>query len=222
MSAISQENECQTQDSACGYNENMDAEITIPATIAQNGGPYSAIIDGQNYMIAIPAGVSSGQVVQVKAQASGKPQRTLSVRILFQQIPATKTNPPANTKSKWVALFLAAFPYTGLFGVHDFYLGNVESGILKLCTINVLCLGWIVDIIRILIGSYAPLIKNKNHTAQNGAQDRNMTPNFQENEFQTQNSVCNYREDIHTESTIPAEVASRSISSPNVICTAVF
>ncbi len=57
-------------------------------------------------------------------------------------------------KSKIIALILAIFPYTGLFGVHDFYLGKKGSGFLKLFTLNFMAFGWIIDIIVILIGKY--------------------------------------------------------------------
>lgn len=60
-------------------------------------------------------------------------------------------------KSKKVALALAIIPYTGWFGVHDFYLGKIGMGLLKLCTLNFFCIGWIVDIILIATRKY----KNK-------------------------------------------------------------
>jgi len=58
------------------------------------------------------------------------------------------------TKSKGVALALAIFPYTGLFGVHDFYLGKKANGFLKLFTVNFCAIGWLIDIIMILCGKY--------------------------------------------------------------------
>ncbi len=57
-------------------------------------------------------------------------------------------------KKKGMAKFLAIFPYTGLFGVHDFYLGKKSIGFLKLFTMNFFAIGWIIDIITILSGKY--------------------------------------------------------------------
>ena len=139
MTSVSQENESQTQDSAYSCNEDIDAEVTIPAAIARAGGPYTAIIDGQNYMIAIPAGVRKDQVVQVKAQASGKPQRILTVRILLQEAaPLNEPNTPANTKKvPWgtsIALIVGGFimlfllPPVGIglmaFGISFIFIGK--------------------------------------------------------------------------------------------------
>ena len=59
------------------------------------------------------------------------------------------------SKSKSVALTLAIFPYTGLFGIHDFYLGKKRNGLLKLFTLNFCIIGWILDIVMILCGKYS-------------------------------------------------------------------
>ncbi len=45
-----------------------------------------------------------------------------------------------------VALFLCIF--LGAFGVHKFYEGKPRMGLLYLCTMGLLGIGWIVDIIR--------------------------------------------------------------------------
>ena len=60
-------------------------------------------------------------------------------------------------KKKNIALALAIFPYTGILGIHDFYLRKWLWGILKLCTLNFYGFGWIFDIICLLTGKY----KNK-------------------------------------------------------------
>jgi restriction system protein len=65
---------------------------------------------------------------------------------------------PVNTyieqplKSKWAAFFLCLF-FGGL-GFHKFYVGKVGRGILYLLTGGLLGIGWLVDLIRILVGSY--------------------------------------------------------------------
>lgn len=65
-------------------------------------------------------------------------------------------------KSKKTALIICAIG--GVFGAHDFYLGRIGAGILKLLTCNIACFGWIIDLIKISSGSYkdnagAPLRK---------------------------------------------------------------
>ena len=66
-----------------------------------------------------------------------------------------KIDPDKKTsKKKGVALALAIFPYTGIFGIHDFYLGKKANGFLKLFTLNFCAFGWFIDIIMILIGKY--------------------------------------------------------------------
>lgn len=75
----------------------------------------------------------------------------------------TNTNTNANTntnkngnpamygmrvKNKWVSFFLCLF--LGYFGAHKFYEGKIGMGILYLCTVGLLGIGWIVDCIALL------------------------------------------------------------------------
>ena len=67
-------------------------------------------------------------------------------------------------KSKNNALKLCLLGFIGVGGMHDFYLGNIGKGIVKVCTINWFMLGTIIDLIKIASGSYkdnanAPLRK---------------------------------------------------------------
>ena len=66
----------------------------------------------------------------------------------------TNTNiiPGYVPKKKSVALVLAIF--LGYFGIHRFYVGKSGTGILWLLTFGLFGIGWIVDIILILIGSF--------------------------------------------------------------------
>ena len=57
-----------------------------------------------------------------------------------------------SSKDKKTALILCVL--VGLFGIHDFYLGRIGSGILKLLTANLFAFGWIADIIKIATGTY--------------------------------------------------------------------
>ncbi|MCR5722100.1 MAG: NINE protein, partial [Lachnospiraceae bacterium] len=42
----------------------------------------------------------------------------------------------------------------GLFGVHQFYVGNIGKGILYACTGGLFVFGWIGDLIKIALGSF--------------------------------------------------------------------
>lgn len=65
-------------------------------------------------------------------------------------------------KSKKTALILCAIG--GVFGLHDFYLGKIGKGLIKMFTGNFFAMGWILDLIKIASGAYkdnanAPLRK---------------------------------------------------------------
>ena len=58
----------------------------------------------------------------------------------------------SSDKSKTITLVLCLI--LGLIGGHDFYLGKIGSGLLKLFTCNLFCIGWFIDLIKIATGSY--------------------------------------------------------------------
>ncbi len=67
----------------------------------------------------------------------------------------------ASIRSRSIALVLCAL--TGVLGVHYFYVGRVGMGLLYLFTGGLFGVGWIVDIIKIALGSFrdntgAPLL----------------------------------------------------------------
>ena len=59
---------------------------------------------------------------------------------------------PISTRSRLVALLLCLF--LGYFGAHYFYVGRPGMGLLYLFTGGLMGIGWMVDIIRIVIGSF--------------------------------------------------------------------
>lgn len=82
-------------------------------------------------------------------------------------------------KNKDTALLLCIFG--GVFGLHQFYVGRIGKGLLYFCTGGLFMIGWFIDILKILLGSYTdkygmPLIasrkdyknKNKNIAIPNG------------------------------------------------------
>lgn len=65
-------------------------------------------------------------------------------------------------RDKKTALILCIF--FGWAGLHQFYVGRIGLGFLYLFTFGIFCIGWIFDIINILLGSFrdnvgAPLRK---------------------------------------------------------------
>lgn len=55
-------------------------------------------------------------------------------------------------KKKWVAFFLCLF--FGYFGVHRFYVRKMGTGILWLFTFGFVGIGWLVDLVMILVGAF--------------------------------------------------------------------
>ena len=55
----------------------------------------------------------------------------------------------AKPKDKWISFILCVV--LGFFGAHKFYEGKVGWGILYLCTVGLCGIGWLVDIILILL-----------------------------------------------------------------------
>jgi len=55
-------------------------------------------------------------------------------------------------KSKTTALILCIF--LGLFGAHYFYVGRYGRGVLYMFTGGLFVIGWILDIIKILNGTF--------------------------------------------------------------------
>jgi TM2 domain-containing membrane protein YozV len=55
-------------------------------------------------------------------------------------------------KDFWATLLLCIF--VGVLGIHRFYVGKIGTGLIWLFTGGVFGIGWIVDLILIIIGSF--------------------------------------------------------------------
>lgn len=55
-------------------------------------------------------------------------------------------------KNKDTALLMCIFG--GWFGLHQYYVGNIGKGILYTFTFGLCMIGWFIDIIKILFGSF--------------------------------------------------------------------
>ena len=64
---------------------------------------------------------------------------------------AVSNRTPVSDKNRWVA-FLLCFFFGGL-GFHKFYVGKVGAGILYFFTIGLFGIGWLLDLIFILMGT---------------------------------------------------------------------
>lgn len=97
------------------------------------------------YREEAPAASSAGQ-------QTGQPYAQPQVVIQNQTVYNQTVIPGISRKNKMVALLLCIF--LGELGIHRFYVGKVGTGILYLFTCGLFGIGWIVDIIRIAIGSF--------------------------------------------------------------------
>ena len=60
----------------------------------------------------------------------------------------------SSDKDKKTALLLCCLGFIAIGGIHDFYLGKIGSGIIKLFTVNWFFIGTIIDLVKISTGSY--------------------------------------------------------------------
>ena len=61
-------------------------------------------------------------------------------------------DPTVSDKDRWTALIICFF--LGIFGGHQFYVGNIGKGLLYVFTCGLFCIGWLIDIICLLMGTF--------------------------------------------------------------------
>ncbi len=101
------------------------------------------------------------------AVQDAKPQNKKSKNsgATFQQPPVNENPPPTyvnvhntyvdnNYPYKSVAVCAILCLFLGGLGIHRFYVGKIGTGILYLCSGGLFGIGWIVDLIMILTGSF--------------------------------------------------------------------
>ena len=59
-----------------------------------------------------------------------------------------------SVKKTKTTLILCSIGFLGLGGLHDFYLGRIGSGIVKIVTLNWFLIGTIIDLVKITTGTY--------------------------------------------------------------------
>lgn len=69
-----------------------------------------------------------------------------------------------SNKNRGIALMLCCLGFLGIGGIHDFYLGKIGRGFVKLLTLNWFMIGTFFDMFRLALGTYtdntgAPLRK---------------------------------------------------------------
>ena len=61
-------------------------------------------------------------------------------------------DPTVSDKDRWTALVICFF--LGFFGGHQFYVGNIGKGLLYVFTCGLFGIGWLIDIICLLMGTF--------------------------------------------------------------------
>lgn len=92
---------------------------------------------------------SDNQTVIINNYYGANDQQADDSRMMGYYSPAVET---ISKKNRTLTLILCFF--VGIFGVHYFYVGKIGIGIVYFITAGLFGIGWLVDIIRIAVGSF--------------------------------------------------------------------
>jgi len=141
---------CPTCGADCSPNTNNSGSGTTGASFASSGNQTSTICPkcgGSNISFQRESsGVQGYHKTTALCKSCGNTWTTAN------DLTNRNLSNSSSSKSKSVALILCIF--LGYFGVHHFYVGKVGMGILYFFTAGLCGIGWIIDIIRILAGSF--------------------------------------------------------------------
>lgn len=119
----------------------------IVLDLGQEGSQHIITTNPANILKA-PNEIVASNYLDVKPYKGNFIKRAILKKVMKQQ--AAKSAKPADGgKSQIVALLLCIF--LGVFGIHRFYLGYTGLGVLYLFTGGIFLIGWIIDIILLLI-----------------------------------------------------------------------
>lgn len=104
----------------------------------------------KNYAVELP--LARGAYIDavtdtIRKILNGEPVADYVAPVIQQEAPG------AAPKKSWIATLLLCL-FLGGIGAHRFYVGKVGTGILWLLTCGCLGIGWLVDLIRIITGSF--------------------------------------------------------------------
>lgn len=128
-----------------GDVESVDAaEFTAPVTLIEetkkSGKSISADRETRNASV-----ITS----QLNGSKDSKDQKLVVPAGIFSKKLRKSTSASSAGKSQIVALLLCIF--LGLLGIHRFYLGYTGMGVLYLFTAGLLGIGWLIDVILLII-----------------------------------------------------------------------